>query len=91
MEQYGTHFSFDTVLDKGAATIQPCICKIGAFNLRYIHVNLESQNCVFCQKSFEEGNTVKLYQTRCDKQVKKEMIELKRKKEKESIKNVYTK
>ena len=30
-------------------------------------VNKESQNCAFCVKSLEDGNTVKLYHTRgCD-------------------------
>ena len=27
---------------------------------------IESQNCVFCEKSLEEGSTVKLYQKGCD-------------------------
>ena len=27
---------------------------------------MESQKCVFCEKSLKEGNTVKLYQKGCD-------------------------
>ena len=27
---------------------------------------IESQNCVFCEKSLKEGNTVKLYEKGCD-------------------------
>ena len=41
---------------------------------------MESQNCVFCEKSLEEGNTVKLYPKGCDtinQASKEEVIALK--------------
>ena len=41
---------------------------------------MKSQNCVFCEKSLEESNTVKLYQKDeilSIKQSRKEAIELK--------------